>query len=239
MAPEPGPRQRHTLHLTKYMFAARYIHGLVLDLACGPGYGSKLLWQEGHTQVIGVDLSTEIVRYAVASYPGPSFVIADGEKLPFFAGTFSSAVCLETLEHVSRPEVLLQELHRVLRPGGRLVLSTPNYIGNGFLSRAHRREFTHDDLESLLSAVFKPNITWFGQFDAPKRGPTLRILRGILDRAVARDQSNLRFKVLPPLIRDAVLRYALGVRGDPDDILPWKPNCLYQIAVLEKEAQTS
>ncbi len=224
----------YTLHLTKYIFAAQYVHGVVLDIGCGPGYGSKYLLQVGCAQIIGVDLSFEAVQYAVASYNGPRFIVADGQNLPFLTSTFSSVVCLETIEHVHAPEAFLRELYRVLKSGGKLILSTPNYRGGTFLSHFHMQEFRQEELQALLSKVFKSEIEWFGQFDVDERGWTLTILSSIIDSVVAQDRSNIRLKLIPYRFRDAVLRYALGVRGEPDDIFPWKPTCLYQIAVLEK-----
>ncbi len=231
----PGTYE-YTLHLTRYIFAAQYVHGAVLDIACGTGYGSRYLLQAGCAQVIGVDLSAEAVQYAVSYYNGPTFIVADGQNLPFPTNTFSSVVCLETIEHVHDPETFLQELRRVLTSGGRVILSTPNYRGGTFLSHFHMQEFRHEELQALLSKVFKSEIAWFGQFDVAQRGWTLTILRSIIDSVVALDKFNIRLRFIPYRFRDAILRYALGIQGEPDDIFPWKPTCLYQIAVLEKGA---
>lgn len=233
--PEHRPRaDEETLHLTRYVFAARYVHGVVLDIGCGRGYGSRYLLQAGRSQVIGVDLSPGTVQYAVAHYDGPSFVVANGHALPFRTSTFSSVVCLETIEFVHDPETFLQELSRVVQSGGRVILSTPNHRGGTFLSHSHMQEFRHEELHALLSKVFQGEIAWFGQFDVAQPGWILTILRSIVDSVVARDKSNLRLKLLPYRLRDAILRYVLGIRDKPDDIFPWKPTCLYQIAVLEK-----
>lgn len=51
-------------------------------------------------------------------------VVADAHDLPFEDGSYSTIVCKEVLEHVKRPHVVIDEFHRVLAPGGKLILST-------------------------------------------------------------------------------------------------------------------
>ncbi|HKT44154.1 MAG TPA: methyltransferase domain-containing protein, partial [Gaiellaceae bacterium] len=61
-------------------------------------------------------------RERAASFPNVEFVRSDAEQLPFDDGSFDLAATLRTLHHVARPEVVLAELVRVTRPGGRLLV---------------------------------------------------------------------------------------------------------------------
>ncbi len=88
----------------------------ILDLPAGLGQFTDALRARGHT-VTPADINKERDDYAYADMNAP---------LPFEDGAFDAAVCLEGLEHLVEPLRLLSELVRVVRPGGLVVLSTPN-----------------------------------------------------------------------------------------------------------------
>jgi SAM-dependent methyltransferase len=116
------------LHLERYRFAGQHLpDGLVLDLACGVGYGSALL-AANHPgrHVIGADLSSSALQHARASYhrPGIQFLRGDGAAW-LRPRSVDGAASLETLEHVSDPATLFAGLVSALRPQGILVASVP------------------------------------------------------------------------------------------------------------------
>ncbi|HEY4302459.1 MAG TPA: class I SAM-dependent methyltransferase [Candidatus Didemnitutus sp.] len=152
-------------HLQRYLFARERAGGRVLDVACGVGYGSYLL---GITceAVLGVDLSAEAIADARAQHgrPNVSFHLGPLDSVASTA-PFDAAVCLETIEHVSDPRAFLEELHRRLRPGGRLILSAPNVwqhtrgnppVPNPF----HLHEPTHAELQDWLRPFFVIEEEW-------------------------------------------------------------------------------
>jgi SAM-dependent methyltransferase len=99
----------------------------VLDIGCGTGVDLDAV--AGLTaRAIGIDLSETMARTARdRGDAGATFAVADGQHLPFPAGSFD-AVCLRAvLVHTPRPELTIAELSRVLRPGGRAVLSEPDH----------------------------------------------------------------------------------------------------------------
>ncbi|MBI4552046.1 MAG: class I SAM-dependent methyltransferase [Candidatus Latescibacteria bacterium] len=112
-------------HLFRYRYASRRCGQTVLDVGCGVGYGSRMVFETGR-RVVGVDVSMDALRYATVRYPGPGYVRASGECLPFPARSFDSVIAFEVIEHLDRHEGLLDELDRVLKPGGDLFISTPN-----------------------------------------------------------------------------------------------------------------
>jgi 2-polyprenyl-3-methyl-5-hydroxy-6-metoxy-1,4-benzoquinol methylase len=117
------------LHLERYEFAARLARpGRLLDMACGVGYGTRLLADRAPqvSEALGVDLSARTVRYAQQRYAGDRVSFRPGDALAFQdpAG-FDTIVSLETLEHVPDPESLADRLAGLLRPGGFLVASVP------------------------------------------------------------------------------------------------------------------
>ncbi|HEY9517122.1 MAG TPA: class I SAM-dependent methyltransferase [Gemmatimonadaceae bacterium] len=104
----------------------------VLDVGCNRG-SIEALFHSLHpekarrTLVEGVDVSGDAVAQARAlALPNCTFSAYAGRELPFGSASFDLVVMVEVLEHVIEKEALLREVHRVLRPGGRLFLTTPN-----------------------------------------------------------------------------------------------------------------
>lgn len=115
------------LHLARYEFASKHLRpGRVLDLACGVGYGTRLLAERSGLAVVGADLSREAIEYARRRYGGPGveFRVADAMTFTDTAG-FDSIVSLETLEHLPDPHGFLAHAIALLRPAGHFVASVP------------------------------------------------------------------------------------------------------------------
>ena len=124
------PENAHPLtfweHVARYAFAVRYAGGRrVLDVACGEGYGSAALAAAGAAGVIGVDVSASACEHARQKY-GLDARVGRAERLPIDTASIDLVVSFETLEHVAEPAAFLDECRRVLVPGGRVVISTPN-----------------------------------------------------------------------------------------------------------------
>lgn len=96
--------------------------GRALDAACGTGRHARRLAELGH-EVLGVDLTPEMVERAAASVPAASFAEADLRALPADDASFDLVVCGLALSHLGDLGAGVAELARVLRPGGRLVVS--------------------------------------------------------------------------------------------------------------------
>jgi 2-polyprenyl-3-methyl-5-hydroxy-6-metoxy-1,4-benzoquinol methylase len=125
--------RRSDAHIARYELARDYIAAgeVVLDVTCGLGYGSAVLCAgTGAARAIGVDNSRFAVEYARANYGAPhptEFRLGDAADLGFLNDrSVDVAVSLETLEHLPQPETFLAQVKRVLRPGGRVMVSVPN-----------------------------------------------------------------------------------------------------------------
>jgi SAM-dependent methyltransferase len=149
-------------HLFAYQTAASGLRGsdAVLDIGCGAGYGTRMLADRAR-RVVGVDVVPDAVAQASAAFGSANcaFQLYDGDHLPFEDGEFDAATSFQTLEHVSDDGRFVAEAARVLKPGARLFLTTPNRAmrlrdGQRPWNRFHVREYTSTQLESLLVRHF-------------------------------------------------------------------------------------
>jgi 2-polyprenyl-3-methyl-5-hydroxy-6-metoxy-1,4-benzoquinol methylase len=144
-------------HIARYLWASKLVvRCRTLDAGCATGYGSRMLSEGGALEVVGVDVDEAVLK--VASHSAPDnvrFEVADIGRLPFDSGSFERVVCFETIEHVEDPDAALDELKRVLAPGGLLILSSPNpdrYLP----SEEHRQHrYKPAELRAVLEARFK------------------------------------------------------------------------------------
>lgn len=164
-------------HVARYELAARYVdQRRVLDIACGTGYGSRLLREAGAAQVWGVDIALEAIEHARERYntEGVQFLLGDITNIPLPADFIDVVACFETIEHVENYGGVIDELHRVLKQDGLLILSTPNRklnspgrdIEDKPLNKYHRVEFIVEDLRRLLEPCFE-KLTFYGQRFVP------------------------------------------------------------------------
>jgi SAM-dependent methyltransferase len=96
----------------------------VLDLGCAFGFGTRTLARR--YRAFGHDLSPEYIQRAKRSVPAATFTPGSADTVPYPAGFFDGVVLLDVLEHVPQERAVIDEIARVLRPGGRLILSVPN-----------------------------------------------------------------------------------------------------------------
>lgn len=153
-------------HLARYRFATQFLEagGDVLDCACGSGYGSKLLMDNG-LNVTGVDLCQKAITHAQEKYTSQSgqFLCQDIDQLNFADESFDAVITLETLEHVSNDTChkFLGKISQYIKPGGIVIASSPMlrykngepYITNPY----HINELP----KSELLAMFKTRLTNF------------------------------------------------------------------------------
>jgi|ERR1022692_1054178 ubiquinone/menaquinone biosynthesis C-methylase UbiE len=110
------------------MLEARVAPGSnILDIGCGTGHLAGELMQRGYT-AWGVDFSEGMVEYARQHYNPDRFRVGDIERIPFPDNTFDAVMCLGVMEYLEKDEPALREMWRVLKPGGRAVITTPNIL---------------------------------------------------------------------------------------------------------------
>jgi SAM-dependent methyltransferase len=147
-------------HLHRYFLARDLCRGLdVLDVAAGEGYGTALLAQVARS-VVGVEVSAEAVAHAAKAYRGPNFRFLKGDArcLPLDDASVDAVVSFETIEHFYEHDQFLAEVRRVLRPGGRFIVSSPErdvYSPSGSSANPyHVRELSRAEFSVLLRNLF-------------------------------------------------------------------------------------
>jgi glycosyltransferase involved in cell wall biosynthesis/SAM-dependent methyltransferase len=147
-------------HYGRYLFATQFCADKeVLDIACGEGYGSYVLAQAAKS-VVGVDIDRPTVDRASRLYSSDRLTFAPGSctAIPAADAAFDVVVTFETIEHIAEHDAFLAEVRRVLRPGGLIIISTPDrdvYSPPGKEPNPfHVFEFTLKEFDEKLSAFF-------------------------------------------------------------------------------------
>ncbi len=94
----------------------------ILDLCCGTGHLVVGLSKLG--SYTGLDFAPSMIEHCGKSYPGKEFALGDAEKMPFPDNSFDAVVCFWSFHHFVRPERVMDEVLRVLKPGGVAVIAT-------------------------------------------------------------------------------------------------------------------
>lgn len=145
-------------HEAAYLALVRYCAGaVVLEAGCGEGYGADLLAATARL-VCGLDYDELTVAHVGKAYPRVRPVRGNLAGLPFGESTVDVVANLQVIEHLWDQEGFLAECRRVLRPGGRLLLTTPNRLTfspgrETPLNPFHTNEFAPDELVELIGAA--------------------------------------------------------------------------------------
>lgn len=163
----PYTRKQRGRHLNRYIFSRREIElkgldGKHLDLGCGTGYSSYIMNSDNKSQYIGMDISRDSLKYAKKYYSSNAeYIRCSATEIPLGSNRVNSVTCLEILEHIPNPETLLQEVKRVLSPGGTTIISVPNNQNletaenlESTKSYPHVNSFDEKELRDLIESVF-------------------------------------------------------------------------------------
>ncbi len=144
----------HQRLLKAYIAAQPWISGNLLEVGCGEGRGVDTLLPHSD-DYLGIDKIGEVIENLQEKYPGVKFLQA---VIPPFSSlednSFDTVVSFQVIEHIQNDKLFLEEIYRVLKPGGRAIISTPNI--NHTLSRNpwHIREYTPSQLTELCDQIF-------------------------------------------------------------------------------------
>ncbi len=164
--------------------AAHCAGAVVLEAGCGEGYGADLL-AEGARLVLGLDYDALTAAHVARNYPSVRTVRGNLAALPLRDDAVDVVANLQVIEHLWDQEGFLAECHRVLRPGGLLLVTTPNRITfspgrDTPLNPFHTRELAPAELAGLLTAAGFA-VEFLGGL---RHGPRLRELDAALGGSI-------------------------------------------------------
>ncbi len=152
----------YLMHIATYRFAEQFTVGKrVLDYGCGSGYGTARIATSA-AKVVGVDVADDAIAHARGNFGGGnlSFATIDpSAPLAFEDASFDVVLSFQVFEHVNDTARYLSEIRRVLVPGGKLLLVTPDR-GTRLLpwqrpwNRWHVHEYGASELSALMSRYF-------------------------------------------------------------------------------------
>ena len=150
----------HQRLLKAYFLAADEVRGDLLEIGCGEGRGVELLHNEVNS-FTGIDKIDEVVEKLTAEYPKAVFKQANIPPLAFDDGQFDSVISFQVIEHIKDDKKYLEEIARVLKPGGKALITTPNIKRSLSRNPWHIREYTAAELEGLCKPYFS-NVKMMG-----------------------------------------------------------------------------
>jgi len=174
------------IDLVRYEFAKRFVSTKkVLDIACGTGYGTLLLYESDAQSVTGVDNNSIVIDKLIKMHTGKNnlfFVNSSAYTLPFEDNLFDIIISVETFEHLETPEQFIKEAHRVVsKINGVVIISTPlNEQEDRYkpVNPFHVREYNQFELNEILSKYFS-NIEYVYQNTSLKQNWITRTINFI------------------------------------------------------------
>ena len=147
-------------HLSRYEMALHFVKDkTIVDIASGEGYGTYLLSTMA-ASTLGVDISEEAVSAAQIKYKADNlnYSIGSCSAIPVNTQSVDCVVSFETIEHITNQKALMDEVDRILKPDGLLIISTPetkHFAKNAFhQNEFHEKELTLEEFQELLGQYF-------------------------------------------------------------------------------------
>lgn len=144
----------HQRLLKAYYLSLEYISGDILEVGCGEGRGVELLAPKADS-FTGIDKIAPVIDHLKAKFPGNNFKQL---VIPPFSGlednSYDIVISFQVIEHIKNDLDYLKEIHRVLKPGGRALITTPNIKMSLSRNPWHIREYTAEGLANLAGKVF-------------------------------------------------------------------------------------
>ena len=144
----------HHRLLSAYVFAEKYINGDVLELGCGEGRGIDIILKKSKS-FTAIDKISEVTERLSIKYPKENFISSSFPPLINIEdNSFDTIVTFQVIEHINNDNLFVEEIYRILRPGGKALISTPNIEMTLTRNPWHIREYTSRQLQDLTSKFF-------------------------------------------------------------------------------------
>lgn len=150
----PSDNPIHQRLYKAYVIAMEYIHGQVLEVGCGEGRGVAVLMEKAQ-HFTAIDKITEAIEALRKKFPNGTFISGN---LPPLSGlndnSYDSIVSFQVIEHIKDDHLFLKEIHRILKPGGVALITTPNRKMSLTRNPWHIREYLPGELTKIARLFF-------------------------------------------------------------------------------------
>jgi len=144
----------HQRLLAAYAIVRPYLQGKVLEIGCGFGRGLEMIL-EVCDDYNAIDKNDQLIQYLSSKYPQCTFKKAFIPPISLFEeGTFDTIISFQVIEHIKNDQLFVEEIHRLLKPNGKAIITTPNNLFSLTRNPWHVREYTKQTLCQLLTKKF-------------------------------------------------------------------------------------
>lgn len=187
--------------LLAYLKAAEQVHGRVLEIGTGDGYGvdiiadkaTEFITLDKHPQESFTHLQKENVRFICQKFPQKS-------NSEFASGYFDFVITFQVIEHIKKDHLFIQEIKRILKPQGKLIIATPNVLMSLTRNPWHVREYTPAQFDTLLSRYFN-SVEKYGVFGNEKIMTYYEKNKASVNKIVRYDFLKLQYRLPRQLLR--------------------------------------
>lgn len=172
IANHPIKRVYHQHRFKKIGHMLKGTKGKLLDIGCAGGTFTNELSKHTDAHITGIDISPEAIKYASQKYPHIDFTVYDAasDRFPYDDQSFDTITILETLEHVLNPVEILQDMKRMVKPDGQVIVLVPaenlhfrlgweiwtrlpGNLGGGVWDDSHVQRFDGNKLRHLMEFI--------------------------------------------------------------------------------------
>lgn len=189
----------HQRLLKAYIEAIPYINGDLLELGCGEGRGIDLIVPRS-SSFLGLDKIEAVINNLQSKYPEYQFESSVFPPVKLPDQSFDTIVSFQVIEHIKNDHLFLKEIYRLLKKGGKAIISTPNRLMSLSRNPWHEREYTANELEKICNDYFD-KVTMMGIAGNDKVMTYHERNRKSVDKIMRFDVLDLQYRLPAPLLR--------------------------------------
>ncbi len=208
----------HQRLLKAYIEAIPYINGDLLELGCGEGRGIDLIVPNS-TSFLGLDKIEAVINNLRTKYQDHQFESSVFPPVKLPDESFDTIVSFQVIEHIKDDHLFLKEIYRLLKKGGKAIVSTPNRLMSLSRNPWHEREYTAEELEKICNKYFD-KVTMMGIAGNAKVMTYHERNRKSVDKIMRFDVLDLQHRLPAQLLRipydilNRINRNSLKSQGD-------------------------